>query len=146
MANIKKPNTICRNPNCTHGEDGGRKKFYACLACMRRESWRAYCCSIECYEEYTKIILDSRSKGENKPIQPERIDMTSEEINKVMETPIEAVEEYTKNVEIKDYISENPAASFSEIIEKINADIDNNSQAETKSATADESRKTKKSR
>ena len=146
MANIKKPNTICRNPNCTHGEDGGRKKFYACLACMRRESWRAYCCSIECYEEYTKIILDSRSKGENEPIQPERTDMTSEEINKVMEAPIEAVEEYTKNVEIKDYISENPAASFSEIIEKINADIDNNSQAETNSATADESRKTKKSR
>lgn len=146
MANIKKPNTICRNPNCTHGEDGGRKKFYACLACMRRESWRAYCCSIECYEEYTKIILDSRSKGKNEPIQPERTDMTSEEINKVMEAPIEAVEEYTKNVEIKDYISENPAASFSEIIEKINADIDNNSQAETKSATADESRKTKKSR
>ena len=101
MANIKKPNTICRNPNCTHGEDGGRKKFYACLACMRRESWRAYCCSIECYEEYTKIILDSRSKGENEPIQPERPDMTSEEINKVMEAPIEAVEEYTKNVEIK---------------------------------------------
>lgn len=146
MANVKKPNTICRNPNCTHGEDGGRKKFYACLACMRRESWRAYCCSIECYEEYTKLILDSRSKGNTEPIQPERIDMSSEDINKVMEAPMEAVEEYTKNVEIKDYISENPAASFSEIIEKINEDIDSNSQVKTKNATADESHKTKKSR
>lgn len=146
MANVKKPNTICRNPNCTHGEDGGRKKFYACLACMRRESWRAYCCSIECYEEYTKLILDSRSKGNTEPIQPERIDMSSEEINKVMETPMEAVEEYTKNVELKEYISENPAASFSEIIEKINVDIDNKSQTDTKNVTADESHKTKKSR
>lgn len=128
MAQIKKPNTICRNPNCTHGEDGGRKKFYACLTCLRKESWRAYCCCIECYEEYTRIVLDSRSKSKTEPILPERIDMTSAEVKEVMETPIEQIEQYTKEVELKDYFEENPTSPLSEIIELVNTDIEQNSQ------------------
>lgn len=128
MAQIKKPNTICRNPNCTHGEDGGRKKFYACLTCLRKESWRAYCCCIECYEEYTRIILDSRSKSKTESILPERIDMTSAEVKEVMETPIEQIEQYTKEVELKDYFEENPTSPLSEIIELVNTDIEQNSQ------------------
>lgn len=128
MAQIKKPNTICRNPNCTHGEDGGRKKFYACLTCLRKESWRAYCCCVECYEEYTRIVLDSRSKGKTEPVQPERIDMTPAEVKEVMETPIEQVEQYTKEVELKDYFEENPESPLSEIIELVNTDIDQNTQ------------------
>lgn len=128
MAQIKKPNTICRNPNCTHGEDGGRKKFYACLTCLRKESWRAYCCCVECYEEYTRIVLDSRSKGKTEPAQPERIDMTPAEVKEVMETPIEQVEQYTKEVELKDYFEENPESPLSEIIELVNTDIDQNTQ------------------
>lgn len=128
MAQIKKPNTICRNPNCTHGEDGGRKKFYACLTCLRKESWRAYCCCIECYEEYTRIVLDSRSKSKTESILPERIDMTSAEVKEVMETPIEQIEQYTKEVELKDYFEENPTSPLSEIIELVNTDIEQNSQ------------------
>ena len=128
MAQIKKPNTICRNPNCTHGEDGGRKTFYACLTCLRKESWRAYCCCIECYEEYTRIILDSRSKSKTESILPERIDMTSAEVKEVMETPIEQIEQYTKEVELKDYFEENPTSPLSEIIELVNENIEQNSQ------------------
>lgn len=122
MASIKKPNTICRNPNCTHGVDGGRKRFYACLTCLRSESWRAYCCSVNCYEEYTKIILDSRSK--NKHEYPERTDMTDQEIQKVMDTPVETIKQYTETEELADYIQEQPGASLSTIIEKVNEDID----------------------
>ena len=121
MATIKKPNTICRNPNCTHGEDGGRKHFYACMTCMRKESWRAYCCSVGCYEEYTRIILDSRAKA-NK--LPERTDMTVQEIKEVMEKPMAEVEEFTKTVELKEYFDENPGASLAEVIEQVNEDID----------------------
>lgn len=123
MAQIKKPNTICRNPNCKHGENGGRKMFYACMTCLRSENWKAYCCSAECYEEYTKIILESRSKGANVVMQPERLDMTPSEITEVMETPMQEVAEYTKEVELKDYFEENPGATLSEIVEKVNEDI-----------------------
>lgn len=134
MAQVKKPNTICRNPNCTHGEDGGRKHFYACLTCLRKESWRAYCCSIECYDEYTKAILDSRSKSNSAPL-PERTDMTETEIKAVMEKPIEEVETYTQEVELKDYFEENPHASLSQVVELVNEDIDAQPKVEEVSET-----------
>lgn len=146
MAQTKKPNTICRNPNCTHGEDGGRKKFYACLSCLKRESWRAYCCCVECYDEYTRIILDSRSKGKTEPAYPERTDMTSDDIQKVMETPAEQVEKYTKEVELKEYFEENPDAALSEIIEKVNKDIDENAKAVQTEAELPDVHKPKKRR
>nr|DAJ77307.1 MAG TPA: hypothetical protein [Caudoviricetes sp.] len=121
MAKTREPNTICRNPNCTHGEDGGKKHFYACMTCLRTEQWRAYCCSIDCYEEYTRIVLESRAKAKE---LPERTDMTKNEIEQVMNRPVEDVINYTKNVELKDYIEENPGSSISQIVDKVNADID----------------------
>lgn len=129
MAQIKKPNTICRNPNCTKGEDGGRKHYYSCMTCLRKESWRSYCCSVECYENYTQMVLDKRAQAKAKgeelvPEIPERTDMSAQEIMEVMEQPIEEVVEYTETVEIPDYIEENQGASLSEIIDIINEDID----------------------
>lgn len=121
MAKTREPNTICRNPNCTHGEDDGRKHFYACMTCLRTEQWRAYCCSIDCYEEYTRIVLESRAKAKE---LPERTDMTKNEIEQVMNRPVEDVINYTKNVELKDYIEENPGSSIGQIVDKVNADID----------------------
>ena len=109
MSEIRKPNTICRNPNCTHGEDCGRKHFYACLACLRTESWRAYCCSRECYEEYVQLVLFNRSKSREEKF-PERTDMTIPEIETVWNKPIKEVENYTKEVELKDYFEENGTA------------------------------------
>ena len=123
MAIAKKPNTICRNPNCTHGEDGGRKHFYACLSCLRNQRWRAYCCCIECYDEYTKLILDSREKDIKKQL-PERTDMTPKEIEQVMEKTVEEVDKYTKEVELKEYFDENKNSSISEIIDSINSEND----------------------
>lgn len=123
MSEIRKPNTICRNPNCTHGEDGGRKHFYACLACLRTESWRAYCCSRECYEEYVQLVLFDRSKSREEKF-PERTDMTIPEIKAVWDKPIKEVENYTKEVELKDYFEENPDMPLGDIIDKVNEDID----------------------
>lgn len=124
MAETRKPNTICRNHNCHNGSDGGRKHFYACRSCVRNESWRAYCCCLECYEEYTRIVLDSRAK-EHAKIYPERTDMSVDEIKSVMNEPVDKVLEYTKTVELADYVAENPNSSLGEIIDKVNADIDN---------------------
>lgn len=131
MAQTRKPNTICKNPNCTKGTDGGRKHFYACMSCLRKENWRAYCCSIECYEEYTRLILAGRAKSKKEKL-PERTDITADEILNVMETPIEAVEEYTKSVELADYVEENPTASLAEIVDRVNDDIDKTSKARKK--------------
>lgn len=54
--------------------------------------------------------------------------MTSAEVKEVMETPIEQIEQYTKEVELKDYFEENPTSPLSEIIELVNTDIEQNSQ------------------
>lgn len=123
MATVKQPNTICRNPECTNGTDGGRKHYYACMTCLRKENWRAYCCSRECYDRYTELILFSRSASREEKL-PERTDMTATEIEAVFEKPLSEVEEYTINEELKDYVSENPDVSISEIVDMVNEDID----------------------
>lgn len=123
MAEVRKPNTICKNPHCTNGIDGKRKHFYACLSCLRRENWRAYCCSRECYEEYTRIILLSRSRAKEDKL-PERTDMSAAEMEAVQHTPMAEIEKYTKDTELKDYFEENPDMPLSEIIDKVNSDIE----------------------
>ena len=123
MAIIKKPNTICRNPNCTKGSDGGRKYFYACLACLRNESWRAYCCSIECYDAYIEAVLASRSASREDKL-PERTDMTVAEMEEVLKKPKSEVAAYTAEHEVKDYMDENPNMGLSDIIDLVNKDID----------------------
>ena len=131
MAQIKKPNTICRNPNCTNGTDGGRKHYYACMTCLRINQWKSYCCSMECYDEYTRIILADRAK--TKEVQyPERTDMTVQEIKEVLKKPVEEVIEYTKTVELADYVAENPDDNITEIVNKVNEDIDAHSKRKRK--------------
>ena len=123
MAMIKKPNTLCRNINCTNGDDGGRKYFYACLSCLRNESWRAYCCSIECYDAYIEAILKSRSV-ERKDRLPERTDMTVSEMEEVLKKPKAEVYAYTAEHELKEYMEENPYMVLSDIVDLVNKDID----------------------
>lgn len=131
MAQTRKPNTICKNPNCTKGADGGRKHFYACMSCLRNENWKAYCCSFECYEEYIRIVLADRAKSHENML-PDRTDMTQEEILNVMKQPVEDVEEYTKSVELADYTEENPNEPLSDILQKVNEDIDKGAKARKK--------------
>lgn len=124
MVKVRKPNTICRNPNCKHGENGEPKHFYACLSCMRGERWRSYCCCVECYNEYTQLVLESREKEHKERELPLRTDMTESEIKQVMETPQRVVDAYTKEVELKDYFDDNPTGTIADAVESINKDID----------------------
>lgn len=128
MVKVRKPNTICRNPNCKNGENGEPKHFYACLSCLRGERWRSYCCCVECYNEYTQLVLDSRAKAN----KPQRTDMTEQEIEKVMETPQRVIDTYTKEVELKDYFDDNPTGTIADAVEQINKDIDENKKKSKK--------------
>ena len=50
--------------------------------------------------------------------------MTIPEIETVWNKPIKEVENYTKEVELKDYFEENPDMPLGDIIDKVNEDID----------------------
>ena len=81
-----KLNHVCCNPNCTKGEGGGRKHYFACDYCDRTNSWKSICCSIECFNEFSTL----QEKRENN-----RTDKTDEEMRLLMSTPIEEVKEQT---------------------------------------------------
>lgn len=81
-----KLNHVCCNPNCTKGEGGGRKHYFACDYCDRTNSWKSICCSIECFNEFSML----QEKRENN-----RTDKTDEEMRLLMSTPVEEVKEQT---------------------------------------------------
>ena len=138
MATLKKVNTVCRNPNCTHGEDGKPKEFYACYSCLKKERWRSYCCCYECYEEYTQAILKSRAEGKPVEVIQNRKDLTKEEILEVKSMPDEVIDDYVKNVELKDYFEENPEMSIGEAVEMVNNDIDRDRKRKKRDKYGDE--------
>ena len=117
MGRISEPNTVCRNMNCTNGENGARKKFYACLICLKRASWKAYCCCFDCYTEYTQQIAASREKK-----LPERTDMSAVEIEQVMKMPESEVAELTL-AELSEYKSELESYGYAKVVEMVNAEI-----------------------
>lgn len=81
-----KMNHICCNPNCTKGDGGGRKHYFACDYCDRTNSWKSICCSVECFNEFSTL----QEKRENN-----RTDKTDEEMRLLMSTPVEEVKEQT---------------------------------------------------
>ena len=86
------PNTVCKNVNCTKGKDGGRKHFYACKVCAKRQAWRSLTCSVDCYIEYMDQVHAARSNGKPVDYLPDRTDMTKEELEVMInETPEEEV-------------------------------------------------------
>ena len=106
-----KANTICRHCG---------KEYYSCYHCIKTQNWRSICCSLECYQEYQKAILESR--GISVTI-PKRTDMTETEVVEfITETPEEVAIEKTKE-ELSEYIKENPDMSLNEVVEKVNLDI-----------------------
>lgn len=126
MANIKKPNTVCRNKNCKNGTDGKRKEFFACKYCLRTENWRSFCCCRECFDKYVNDVNKVRN-AETSDKLPDRLDMTKDEIKKYMEVPYETAVKETEQ-ELSEYIAENPDKSITEIIEIVNSDIKENSR------------------
>lgn len=54
MLERNKPNHICKNPAC-------RKRYRACDSCNKVNHWTNVACSVECYQEYMRLIELSRS-------------------------------------------------------------------------------------
>lgn len=117
-----KANHICKYSGCTLGEDGGRKRYYACNYCDRTNSWRSVACCLEHYELYVKEVLDARSQNKKINTLPERTDKTDEETRKLLDSSAEDVLMETKE-ELKDYISD--GETLADAVEKINSEIDN---------------------
>ena len=118
MAEMK-PNHICKNPNC-------RKHYYACDLCDRSQNYKSVACSRECFEIYTNLVLESRMKNKKVDILPDRTDMSKEEVKKLMKKPVKEVEEKTKK-DLSDYIKDEVKINLTEIVEKINKDINEKS-------------------
>ena len=120
---VKKPNTLCKNVNCTKGKDGGRKHYYSCSYCAHEENWRSLACSWECYMEFNDQLMKARNKGTVGKILPERTDMSMSEVEILMETPLEQVVERTE-MELAEEIEAHPHMGFDEIVDQINAEMD----------------------
>lgn len=118
MAEMK-PNHICKNPNC-------RKHYYACDLCDRSQNYKSVACSRECFEIYTNLVLEGRMKNKKVDILPDRTDMSKEEVKKLIKKPLKEVEEKTKK-DLSDYIKDEEKINLTEIVEKINKDINEKS-------------------
>lgn len=108
-----KLNHICCNPNCTKGEGGGRKHYFACDYCDRTNSWKSICCSIECFNEFSAL----QEHRENN-----RTDKTDAEMRALMSMPVEAVKEQT--ISKLAVIGVDMADGISAAVDAINAELD----------------------
>lgn len=129
MAELK-PNHICKNPEC-------RKEYYACNFCSRTLSWRSVACSPECYQKYVDLVIAERSKGKEVKIQPERTDMTKQEFQDLMNTPIETVTKETKE-ELKDFADENGDVDFASVVDEINRKLNKKENTRSKRKSSKE--------
>lgn len=123
MSEIK-PNHICKNPEC-------RKHYYACNYCSKTLNWRSVACSFACYQKYMDLVIAERSKGKDIEVKPERTDMTEQEVDALMEAPIEEVIEKTKE-DLKDFADINGDVDFAKAVDKINRELDKKTTARSK--------------
>ena len=114
MSEIK-PNHICKNPEC-------RKHYYACNYCSKTLNWRSVACSFACYQKYMDLVIAERSKGKDVEVKPERTDMTEQEVDALMEAPIEEVIEKTKE-DLKDFADINGNVDFAKAVDEINREL-----------------------
>lgn len=119
-----KPNHICKNPKC-------KKLYYACDYCGRSKNWRSVACSFDCYQEYMNLVIAERSKGNVVEVKPERTDMTEQEVDALMEAPIEEVIEKTKN-ELKEFADIEGNVNFAKAVDEINEKLNKKTNAHSK--------------
>lgn len=115
----KKPNHICRYSGCTLGEDGGRKHYYACNYCDASESYKALACCREHYDLYIKEVLAARESEKPLDLEPERTDMTKEEVKEMKKKPLKVTKKATEK-ELKDYADKNGKVNIAKAVEKVN--------------------------
>lgn len=122
--NEVKPNHICKNQNCTKGEDGARKHYYACDYCSKVQNWHSMACCVECFNEYSTQISLARKNGMNINLYPERTDMTHDQVVEMIEnTPIEIVKANTIN-ELSEHQDDIASIGLEQTIVKINDELD----------------------
>ena len=115
----KKPNHICRYSGCTLGEDGGRKHYYACNYCDATESYKSLACCREHYDLYVKEVLAARESEKPLDLEPERTDMTKEEVKEMKKKPLKVTKKETEK-ELKDYADKNGKVNIAKAVEKAN--------------------------
>ena len=115
----KKPNHICRYSGCTLGEDGGRKHYYACNYCDATESYKSLACCREHYDLYVKEVLAARESEKPLDLEPERTDMTKEEVKEMKKKPLKVTKKETEK-ELKDYADKNGKVNIAKAVEKVN--------------------------
>ena len=115
----KKPNHICKYSGCTLGEDGGRKHYYACNYCDSTESYKALACCREHYDLYIKEVLAARESEKPLDLEPERTDMTKEEVKEMKKKPLKVTKKKTEK-ELKDYADKNGKVNIAKAVEKVN--------------------------
>lgn len=114
MSEIK-PNHICKNPKC-------KREYYACNYCDKTQNWRSVACSQKCYQEYTNLVIEERSKGKKIIVKPDRTDMTDKEVDELLNKPINIVQQETKE-QLKEYTNEDGSINFTDAVDKINENI-----------------------
>lgn len=115
----KKPNHICRYSGCTLGEDGGRKHYYACNYCDATESYKSLACCREHYDLYVKEVLAARESEKPLDLEPERTDMTKEEVKEMKKKPLKVTKKETEK-ELKGYADKNGKVDIAKAVEKVN--------------------------
>lgn len=122
-----KPNHICKYSGCKLGKDEHgnpcRKHYYACDYCDRTANWKSMACCFEHYQLYIEEVV--RNRAQNKKINPlpERTDISNDELSELMKQPIDSVKEKTEK-ELSAYINEGESFNVSNVVEKINQEID----------------------
>lgn len=124
----RKPNTICKNANCTKGSDGGRKHYYSCRYCVASGSWRSIACCPECLEAYSQQVAEARSKGVPVDVLPERTDLSRSEVSHLILTKdMTDAAEHSKR-ELADILESNPGVTLEEAVDLANSNIEKGSR------------------
>ncbi len=125
-----KPNHICKNPKC-------RKHYYACNYCSKTLNWRSVACSFDCYQKYMDLVIAERSKGKIVEVKPERTDMTEQEVDILMDAPVEEVIEKTKE-ELKDFADIDGNVNFAKAVDEINEKLNKKTNTYSKKKNFDD--------
>lgn len=115
----KKPNHICRYSGCTLGENNTPKHYYACNFCDASESWKAIACCREHYDLYIKEVLAAREAEKPVDLEPQRTDMSKEEVKEMKKKPLKVTKKETEK-DLKDYADKNGKVNIAKAVDKIN--------------------------
>lgn len=103
-----KPNHICANCG---------KSYYACNYCDRT-GYRWLACSPECFKQ---VAWKHGTKYYH--LKPQRTDLTDEQINELLEKPIEEVRRESL-AQLSDYKTEIEQIGFDGVVDLINRELD----------------------